>query len=153
MERMKVQDTLNGNEGKVFVTMNGKTRELCELLKLEEYIELNVSERKILGYRMTQNKVCGAKGTGSISMYFNNAELLKEVQNYLKTGQYPEISIQAYVEDKTSTVGRQEVVLRNVIINKLLAIKIDLDSEDGLSDESDFTFGDIDALEYFVTNN
>ena len=102
---------------------------------------------------MAQNKVAGAKGTGNIKMYFNNADLLKEIQNYIKTGKYPDISIQAYIDDKTSSIGRQEVVLRNVIINKLLAIKLDADTEDGLTDESDFTFGDIDGLEYFKNNN
>lgn len=151
MSVLNVQDTLNGNEGKGFITLNGKTRELFELTKIEANIELIVSERKILGNRMTQNKVTGAKGTGSITMYFNNAELLKEVQNYLKTGKYPEISIQAYNDDPSSSVGRQEVVLRNVIINKLLAVKIDTDSEDGITQESDFTFGGIDGLKYFTS--
>ena len=98
---------------------------------------------------MAQNKVVGAKGTGSLKMYFNNADLLKEVQNYIKTGKYPDISIQAYVDDKTSSVGRQEVVLRDVIINQLTAIKLDAETEDGLTEESDFTFGDLDGLEYF----
>lgn len=152
MDKLKVENTLNGNEGKGFITINGKTRELFELLSIEAVIEMVVSERKIMGNRMAQNKVAGAKGTGSIKMYFNNADLLKEIQNYIKTGKYPDISIQAYIDDKTSSVGRQEVVLRNVIINKLLAIKLDADTEDGLTDESDFTFGDIDGLEYFVNN-
>lgn len=148
---MKVENTLNGNEGKGFVTIDGKTRELFELLKLEANIELIVSERKVLGNRMVQHKVVGAKGTGSITMYFNNAELLKTVQTYLQKGKMPEISIQAYNEDPASNVGRQEMILRDVIINKLLAIKIDGDSEDALTHESDFTFNRMDGLEYFKT--
>lgn len=148
-EKMLVNDTLNANEGKGFVTINGKTRELFELKKLEAFIELIVSERKMLGHRMTQHKVVGAKGTGNIAMYFNNSDILKEVINYIKTGKSPDISIQAYNEDPTSSVGRQEVVLRRVIISKLLAILIDAESEDGLTQEADFTFDDIDGLEYF----
>lgn len=148
---MKVENTLNGNEGKGFVTIDGKTRELFELLKLEANIELIVSERKVLGNRMVQHKVVGAKGTGSITMYFNNAELLKTVQTYLQKGKMPEISIQAYNEDPASNVGRQEMILRDVIISKLLAIKIDGDSEDALTHESDFTFNRMDGLEYFKT--
>ena len=148
---MKVENTLNGNEGKGFVTIDGKTRELFELLKLEANIELIVSERKVLGNRMVQHKVVGAKGTGSITMYFNNAELLKTVQTYLQKGKMPEISIQAYNEDPASHVGRQEMILRDVIISKLLAIKIDGDSEDALTHESDFTFNRMDGLEYFKT--
>ena len=122
---MKVQNTLNGNEGKGFVTIDGKTRELFELQKLEAVIELIVSERKVLGNRMVQHKVVGAKGTGSITMYFNNAELLKTVQTYLQKGKMPEISIQAYNQDPASDVGRQEMILRDVIISKLLAVKLD----------------------------
>lgn len=148
---MKVQNTLNGNEGKGFVTIDGKTRELFELQKLEAVIELIVSERKVLGNRMVQHKVVGAKGTGSITMYFNNAELLKTVQTYLQKGKMPEISIQAYNQDPASDVGRQEMILRDVIISKLLAVKLDGDSEDALTHESDFTFNRMDGLEYFKT--
>lgn len=148
---MKVENTLNGNEGKGFVTIDGKTRELFELQKLEAVIELIVSERKVLGNRMVQHKVVGAKGTGSITMYFNNAELLKTVQTYLQKGKMPEISIQAYNEDPASDVGRQEMILRDVIISKLLAVKLDGDSEDALTHESDFTFNRMDGLEYFKT--
>ena len=148
---MKVQNTLNGNEGKGFVTIDVKTRELFELQKLEAVIELIVSERKVLGNRMVQHKVVGAKGTGSITMYFNNAELLKTVQTYLQKGKMPEISIQAYNQDPASDVGRQEMILRDVIISKLLAVKLDGDSEDALTHESDFTFNRMDGLEYFKT--
>jgi len=150
---MKVDDTLNSNEGKGFVTINGKTRELFELTKLEAYIELIVSERKMLGHRMVKHKIAGAKGSGSITMYFNNSDILKEVINYIKTGKSPEISIQTYNEDPTSSVGRQEIVLRHVIIAKLLAGKIDIESEDGLTQEADFTFDDVDGLEYFREPN
>lgn len=149
MAMMKVEDTLNGNEGKGFVTIDGKTRELFELLKIEANIELTVAERKIMGSRMVKHKVTGAKGTGSLTMYFNNVELLKLVQNYIKTGKQPKISIQAYNNDPSSSVGKNEVVLRDVIISKLLALKLDADSEDALQQESDFTFDDIDSLEYF----
>ena len=149
MEKLTAQDTINGNEGKGYLTINGKTRELFELLNIDARIEMVISERKVMGNRMAQNKVVGAKGTGSLKMYFNSAHLLKEVQNYIKTGKYPDISIQAYVDDKTSSVGRQEVVLRDVIINQLTAIKLDAETEDGLTEESDFTFGDLDGLEYF----
>lgn len=148
-KKQVVQDTLNGNEGKGYITINGKTRELFELLNLEAKIEMIVSERKVMGNRFTQYKVAGAKGSGNIKMYFNNADLLKEIQNYIKTGFYPQISIQAYIDDATSSVGRQEVVLRDVVINEVLAIKLDAETEDGLTHESDFNFGDIDGLEYF----
>ena len=148
---LKVENTLNSNEGKGFVTLNGKTRELFELTKLEANIELIVSERKILGHRMVAHKVCGAKGSGSITMFFNNSDILKEMINYIKTGKSPKISIQMYNDDPTSDIGRQEMVLKDVIIAKLLAGKIDVDSEDGLTQEADFTFDDIDGLEYFKT--
>lgn len=103
---MKVENTLNGNEGKGFVTIDGKTRELFELLKLEANIELIVSERKVLGNRMVQHKVVGAKGTGSITMYFNNAELLKTVQTYLQ-----KVKCQRFLYKHTTKI--QQVMLED----------------------------------------
>ena len=148
MNPLRGRDTINSNEGTGFITVNGKTRELFELLNLDAKFEMIVSERKIMGKRMPQYKVIGAKGTGNLKMYFTNTGLLKEVQDFIKTGIYPEISIQAYVEDKTSAYGKHEVVLRNVIINTLSVIKLDAESEDGLSEESDFTFDEADILQY-----
>ncbi|MFR4578378.1 MAG: phage tail tube protein [Clostridium fessum] len=50
-------------------------------------MELKVTERKLLGHRMSQHKVVGATGSGSGTFYFMNSDALKDFVNYKKTGE------------------------------------------------------------------
>ncbi|QHI72900.1 phage tail tube protein [Aminipila terrae] len=145
----KLADTLSSHEGKAYITINGKNRELFELSSITAQIELTVTSKRMLGTRMTQHKVTGAEGTGSMTMYFANSEMLKQTLTYLKNGTYPPITIQTYNEDTQSTVGRQEVVLGNVILNSIPAASIDDGSDDPITFDTDITFDTIECLRTF----
>ena len=73
-------DTVSGHEGKGFITIDGHNREAFGLSKFKTDLELTVSEKRMLGHRMTQHKVTGAKGSGSMTMYHMNSEMI----NYAK---------------------------------------------------------------------
>lgn len=146
---VKLSDTISGTEGNGFITINGANRELFEVSAFEAYLEMIVQERRMMGHRMTQHKVIGATGTGSLTLYFMNSDMLKAAQDYIKNGNYGGIKIQVKNMDSQSTIGKQEVVLSNVILNKLLLAKLDDQSEDPITFETDFTFDDMEALSYF----
>ncbi|WP_027399099.1 phage tail tube protein [Anaerovorax odorimutans] len=149
MAYTKLADTLSSHEGKAFITINGQNREIFELSSITAQIEHTVASKRMLGTRMTQHKVVGAEGTGSMTMYFANSQLLEQALTYLKNGTYPPITIQTYNEDLQSTVGRQEVVLGNVIINSVPAASLSDDSDDPITFDTDFTFDTIEGLSSF----
>jgi len=141
-------DTVAASEGKAFITINGQNRELFELQNIRAQLDLIVQERRMLGHRMTQRKVVGATGTGSATMYFMNSEHLKHTLEYLKTGRRSPIKLQLKNEDPQSTVGKQEVVLGNVIFLTIPVAAIE-ESDDPITFDSDLTFDDIENLESF----
>lgn len=145
----RLADTISSREGKAYVTINGQNRELFEVSALTAQIDLTVQERRMLGHRMTQHKVVGATGTGSLTMYFMNSEMLNQAIQYLKTGNYRGLKLQVKNEDPQSTVGKQEVVLLNVILNSVPAAILDDSSDDPITFDTDFTFDDIENLESF----
>jgi hypothetical protein len=145
----RLSDTISSHEGKAYITINGQNRELFELSSLTAQIDYTVQERRMLGHRMTQHKIVGATGTGSMTMYFMNSEMLNQAIQYLKTGNYKGLKIQVKNEDPQSTVGRQEVVLLNVILASIPAAILDDDSDDPITFDTDFTFDDIENLESF----
>ncbi|SHH55047.1 Phage tail tube protein [Caloranaerobacter azorensis DSM 13643] len=145
----RLSDTLSAKEGKAYITINGQNRELFEISKLSAQIDLIVQSRRMLGHRMTQHKVVGAEGTGSMTMYFMNSEMLNQAIQYLKTGNYKGLKLQIKNEDPQSTVGKQEVVLSNVILNSIPAAILDDQSDDPITFDTDFTFDDIENLESF----
>ena len=145
----RLSDTLSAKEGKAYITIDGQNRELFEISALTAQIDLSVQERRMLGHRMTQHKVVGATGTGSMTMYFMNSEMLNQAIQYLRTGNYKGLKIQAKNEDPQSTVGKQEVVLLNVILATIPVTTLDDQSDDPITFDTDFTFDDIEVLEGF----
>ena len=145
----RLADTISSHEGKAYITINGQNRELFEVSALSAQIDLIVQERRMLGHRMTQHKVVGATGTGSLTMYFMNSEMLNQAIKYLRTGNYRGLKVQVRNEDPQSTIGKQEVVLLNVILASVPAAILDDSSDDPITFDTDFTFDDIENLESF----
>jgi hypothetical protein len=146
---VRLADTLSAKEGQAFITINGKNKTLFEVSSLKAQIDLTVQARRMLGHRMTQHKVVGAEGTGSMTMYFMNSEMLKMANAYLKTGKFGDIKIFVTNEDPQSTIGRQEVVLHNVLFKTIPVTTLDDQSDDPITIDSDFTFDNIETLKYF----
>ena len=141
--------TISALEGKAYFTIVGHYRELFEISALTAQIDLIVQERRMLGHRMTQHKVVGATGTGSMTIYFMNSQMLNQAIQYLRTGNYKGLKIQVKNEDSQSTIGKQEVVLLNVILTTIPVATLDDQSDDPITFDTDFTFDDIEVLESF----
>lgn len=149
MKTMRLQDTLSGHEGKAYVTIDGSNRELFELSAFSANIDLIVTAKRMLGTRMTQHKVVGAEGTGSMTMHFANSDMLKQTLQYLKSGRFKGLTLQVVNEDKSSTIGKQEVVLTNVIPTTIPIAYLDDSSDDPVTFDTDITFDGIEGLSYF----
>ena len=145
----RLPDTLSAKEGKAYITIDGQNRELFEISALTAQIDLTVQERRMLGHRMTQHKVVGATGTGSMTMYFMSSQMLNQAIQYLRTGNYRGLKIQVKNEDPQSTIGKQEVVLLNVILATIPVTTLDDQSDDPITFDTDFTFDDIEILKSF----
>lgn len=144
----RLADTIASDEGKAYVTINGSNREMFEAQTIRAQIDLIVQERRMRGKKMAQHKVIGANGTGSLTMYFMNSQHLNSFIEYLRTGRWNPIKLQAWNEDPQSTVGKQEVVLENVILSTVPVLAIE-ESDDPITFDSDFTFDGIENLSSF----
>lgn len=145
----RLTDTISSREGKAYTTIDGANRELFEISSLKAQLDLNVQSRNMLGHRMTQHKVTGAEGTGSMTMYFMNSDMLRLAIAYIKKGAYGGLKIQVRNVDSQSTIGTQEVVLLNVLLKTIPVAAIDDQSDDPITIDTDFTFDDIEGLSYF----
>ena len=145
----RLSDTISSKEGKAYITIDGRNRELFEIVSLKAQLDLSVQSKRMMGHRMTQHKVIGAEGTGSMTMYFMNSDMLRLALNYIKNGKYGGLKLQVKNEDEQSTVGSQEVLLLNVLLKTIPVAVIDADSDDPVTIDTDFTFDDIEGLSYF----
>lgn len=145
----RLADTISSKEGKAYITIDGSNRELFEISKLTAQLDLTVQTRNMLGHRMTQHKVTGAEGTGSMTMYFMNSDMLKLAIKYIKEGKYGGLKLQVRNEDSQSTIGSQEVVLLNVLLKTIPITTLDDQSDDPITIDTDFTFDSLEGLSYF----
>lgn len=146
---VRLADTISSKEGKAFITIDGKNRPLFEISSIKAQLDLNIQTRSMLGHRMTQHKVTGAEGTGSMTMYFMNSDMLKLAISYLQSGKFSNLKLLVKNEDSQSTIGAQEVVLLNVLLKTIPVTTLDDQSEDPITIDTDFTFDAIEGLSYF----
>lgn len=145
----RLTDTISSKEGKVFITINGSNRELFEISNIKAQLDLIIQARRMMGHRMTQHKVVGAEGTGSMTMYFMNSDMLRLAIAYIKEGKYGGLKLQVKNEDAQSTIGAQEVVMLNVLLKTIPVATIDDQSDDPITIDTDFTFDDLEGLSFF----
>lgn len=144
-----LNDTQSPKTGKAFITIDGQNREMFEVSSLRAQLNQNTIGRYMLGNKMMQHKRGGVEGTGSATLYFMNSEQLKATLDYINSGKHAPITVQGYNEDPQSSIGRQEVVLYNVIFQTLLVFAVDDQSDDPITFDSDFTFDKVVPLSEF----
>lgn len=145
----KAKDTISGQEGTAFATIDGENIEMFYVKKLEATIEKQKAEMKAIGRRGIQAKATGWKGTGSMTIYYATTKFRDMMLKYVTDGIDAYFDIQVTNEDPNSGIGKQRVTLKNVNLDKVIITKIDVDS-DMLDEDIDFTFDDVEILDSFT---
>jgi len=148
MSFLRASDTISGQEGRAYATINGQVEEMFYIKKLEGKVEKEKSEVKTLGRRGTQHKAKGWKGSGSMTIYYITSVFREMMLDYIKQGKDTYFDVQVINEDPSSTVGKQTVVLKGVNLDSVIMALLDTGS-DALEEEVSFTFDDVDILDQF----
>ncbi|KAE8560251.1 phage tail tube protein, partial [Paenibacillus polymyxa] len=146
---LQAKDTISGQQGRVYATINGNVEEMAYVKTLEAKIEKNMTEVKVLGYLGDQNKANGWKGTGSMTLYYVTSLFRQLMLDYVTTGKDTYFDLVIVNEDPTSSIGRQTVTLQNVNFSSTIIAKVDTGSE-LLDEDLDFTFSGVKLLDSFT---
>ena len=146
---MQTKDALSSREGMLYLTINGQSFEMAEILKFSTKIIYNKVDVKRLNARMDGQKIVGAKGEGDMICYFHRPEIRAMALEYIRTGKAPIFDAMVVNEDATSDAGKQTTTINNIVPNETLLAILDADSDDTLKDEFSFTFDDFDFLNQF----
>ncbi len=150
MSYLNYADTINGAEGRAYTIIDGTREEMFYLKSIEAKVEKDKSEGKTLGKRGTQHKATGWSGSGSATLYYATTMFRKQMLEYMKKGVDTYFDVQIVNQDPTSSCGTQTMILRRVNLDSVIIAKLDLDSEDPLEEDVDFTFEDMDILDSFT---
>ncbi len=143
------KDTVNGAEGKVFVTRDGKQIEVAGMMNINTYAEIQGKEMRVVGTRTIQNKANGAKQTGKGNIYYGTSLWTDMVLEYINTGNMPQFDLQITNNDPSSSVGSQSIAYYGCELTGSIPLSI-LDSEEAmLNYEFNFTYTRVAKLRSF----
>lgn len=145
---MHAKDAVAASLAECFVTIDGNRYNFMQAINLEASVEKTKTEVPILGKTGKGNKSAGWKGSGSATFHYNTSIFRELLFKYKETGEDTYFEIQVTNEDRTSSVGRQTIVLKGCNIDGGLLAKFDADAE-YLDEELEFTFEDWEIPEKF----
>ena len=149
MAFLKAGDTISGQEGRAYATINGQVEEMFYIRTLEATIEKQKTEVRTLGRRGVQHKASGWSGTGSMTIYYVTTLFRQLMLDYIRNGRDVYFDLTIVNEDPTSSIGRQTVVLKGVNLDSVMAARLDTETE-VLDEEISFTFDDVDIMDSFT---
>jgi len=147
-EYLLANDAISGKEGKVIMSMNGRSLNCAEIKSLIAKIDKTKKEFKALGYRGTQHKATGWTGTGTVSFYYVTSVWSSMMINYAKTGIDTYFDMVVINSDPASAAGAQYIQLMRCNLDGVEVAKLDVEA-DWLDATFNFTFEGIDLTAPF----
>ncbi|WP_046213123.1 phage tail tube protein [Paenibacillus wulumuqiensis] len=148
MTFLKAKDTISGQEGRAFATINNQVEEMFYIKTLEATVEKQKAEVKTLGRRGVQHKATGWSGSGTMTIFYMTSRFRQMMLDYMKTGVDTYFDIEVTNEDPTSSIGYQTIILRDVNLDSVIMASLDTES-DALEEEVSFTFDGVDINQAF----
>lgn len=146
---MLSRDAISAKTAECYVTIDGERYNFMSAINLEAKMEKMKAEVPILGRINKGHRATGTNGTGNATFHYNTSIFRNLMKRYQDSGQDIYFDIQITNEDKTSTVGRQTVILKDCNIDSVILAKFDADGE-YLEEEFDFTFESFEMPESFT---
>ena len=149
MSYLLAKDTVNGAEGKIVVTIDGRNIEVACMRNITTSAEIQSNDMRVIGTRKVQNKNNGAKLTGTGNIYYGTNLFTDMVLQYINTGVMPEFSIQITNSDPTTSIGSQVMAYYGCTLTGTVPLSILNDEEAMLNYDFNFAWTDVARLQAF----
>ena len=149
MAYLLAKDTVNGAEGKIFITRDGRNIEVACMRNITTNAEIQSNDMRVIGTRTIQQKNNGAKLTGTGNIYYGTNLFTDMVLQYINTGVMPEFSIQITNSDPTTSIGSQVMAYYGCTLTGTVPLSILNDEEAMLNYDFNFAWTDVARLQAF----
>lgn len=150
MAYLLAKDTINGAEGKVFVTINNQNIEVACMRNITTNAEIQSNDMRVIGTRTIQNKNNGAKLTGTGNIYYGTNLWTDMVLQYIQTGVMPEFDLQITNNDPTTSIGSQVMAYYGCTLTGTIPLSILNDEEAMLNYDFNFAYTRVARLQAFT---
>lgn len=149
MSYLLAKDTVNGAEGKIFVTVDGKNIEVACIKNITTNAEIQSNDMRVIGTRTIQNKNNGAKLTGTGNIYYGTNLWTDMVLQYIQTGVMPEFDLQITNDDPATSIGSQVMAYYGCTLTGTIPLSILNTEEAMLNYDFNFAYTRVARLEAF----
>lgn len=149
MSYLLAKDTVNGAEGKIFITADGKNIEVACMKNITTNAEIQSNDMRVIGTRTIQNKNNGAKLTGTGNIYYGTNLFTDMVLQYIQTGVMPEFDIQITNNDPATSIGTQSIAYYGCTLTGTIPLSILNDEEAMLNYDFNFAYTRVARLQSF----
>ena len=149
MSYLLAQDTVNGAEGKVFITRDGKNIEVAGMRNITTNAEIQNEDMRVIGTRKIQSKSNGAKLTGTGNIYYGSNLFTDMVLEYINTGKMPQFDIQITNNDPSTSIGSQIMAYYGCTLTGTIPLSILNNEEAMLNYDFNFAYTDVARLQAF----
>lgn len=149
MAYLLARDTLNGAEGSIVVTRNGKNYTVACMRNIRTNAEIQSNDMRVIGTRTIQDKPNGAKLAGTGNIYYGTNIWTDMVLEYIQTGVMPEFDIQITNNDPTTSVGSQVMAYYGCHLTGTIPLSILDDEEAMLNYDFNFAYTRVARLQAF----
>lgn len=131
MAYLLAKDTVNGAEGKAFVTMNGRVHEAANFKNIRTSADLQSTDMRVVGTRDIQSKLNGVKKRGSGNVYYGTDLWRDMVLEYINTGKMPEFDLEITNHDPSTSIGTESMAYYGCMLIGEIPLSI-LDSDEAM---------------------
>ena len=147
------RDTVNGAEGTVYITRNGKQIEVIGLKNIQPVGGIQSTDMRSIGTRVIQDKPNGVKLTAKGKVYYgsNGSKLFQEMLlNYITKGVMEYFDVQINNTDPTVSMGSQIMAYYGCHLTGEIPLSI-LDDEKAMLDyEFNFAYTRVARIQGFT---
>jgi len=147
------RDTVNGAEGTVYITRNGKQIEVIGLKNIQPVGGIQSTDMRSIGTRVIQDKPNGVKLTAKGKVYYgsNGSNLFQEMLlNYITKGVMEYFDVQINNTDPTVSMGSQIMAYYGCHLTGEIPLSI-LDDEKAMLDyEFNFAYTRVARIQGFT---
>ena len=149
MSYLLAKDTVNGAEGKIVLTIDGRNMEVACMRNITTNAEIQSNDMRVIGTRTIQNKNNGAKLTGTGNIYYGTNVWTDMVLQYIQTGVMPEFDLQITNNDPTTSIGAQSMAYYGCTLTGTIPLSILNDEEAMLNYDFNFAYTRVARLQAF----
>ena len=149
MAYLLAKDTVNGAEGRVVVTRNGRNYVIAGMRNIRPVGNIQSEQMRVVGTRKIQDKSNGVELIGTGNIYYGFDMFRDMVLNYINTGVLEEFDIQITNNDPATSIGSQTIAYYGCHLTGEIPLSILNSEETMMNYDFNFAYTSVQKLQSF----